>query len=93
MQRRRHVPDGPPPRLEDFFDDRADEFIDELIRIIFTRNMKSMERYHLWVSREHALKSGRLHRGLVDAVFKYNNGGRKGPYMATLGGLRPLEEI
>ena len=42
---------GPPPKMANFFDDRADQLLDELIRIVFTQNMKSMENYYRWVSK------------------------------------------
>jgi hypothetical protein len=71
-----------------FFDDNADDLIDELISIIFTQNMKSMESYYRWVSRNYALTFGRLHQGLVDTIFKYNHRYKRGEYIATLAGTR-----
>ena len=79
---------GPSPRLEHFFDDSADEWIDRLIRIMFPQNMKSMERYYRWVSKEYAKTFNRIHRGLVDTIFRYNNRFKKGRYLATLAGTR-----
>jgi hypothetical protein len=87
VQQYRPVPGGPPAQLGGFFDDRADEHIDALIRIVFRQNMKSMECYYRWVSKEYARTFGKLHKGLVDTIFKYNNREKKGFYMATLGGL------
>ncbi len=88
VQRYRPVPGGPEPDLDAFFDDHADEWIDELIGIVFTENMKSMETYYRWVSRLYAERFGRLHQGLVDTLFRYNNRHRKGRYIATLAGTR-----
>ena len=79
---------GPSPRLEYFFDGSADEWIDRLIRIMFPQNMKSMERYYRWVSKEYAKTFNRIHRGLVDTIFRYNNRFKKGRYLATLAGTR-----
>jgi hypothetical protein len=85
---------GPPPSLANFFDDRADQFLDELIRIVFTQNMKSMEKYYRWVSKHFALTFGRIHQGLVDTIFRYNHREEKGLYleaMANLCGRKDLE--
>lgn len=80
---------GPAPRVE-FFDGQADELIDQLLQITYTQNMKSMERYYGWLSRAYARRFGRLHQGLVDTLFRYNHRDRKGRYIATLAGTRPL---
>ena len=78
-----------PPRDDiSFFDDDADDLLDELIAIVFTQNMKSMEKYYRWVSRKYALTFGRLHDGLVDTIFRYNNRHKRGQYIATLAGTR-----
>jgi len=87
VQEYQPAPGGPPAKLEDFFDERADELIDELIRIQFTQNMKSMENYYRWVSKRYAQTFGRLHQRLVDTIFKYNNRQRKGLYLATMAQL------
>lgn len=87
-QRYRPVPGGPEPDLEAFFDGHADKLIDELIGIVFPENMKSMETYYRWLSRRYAEQFGRLHQGLVDTLFRYNNRHRKGRYIATLAGTR-----
>ncbi len=82
---------GPPARLEGFFNERADELIDELITINFTQNMKSMETYYRWLSRLYALTFGKLHGKLVDVIFRYNHRDRKGHYIASyrdVGGIR-----
>jgi len=88
VQQYQPIPGGPPAQLETFFDDQADEHLDELVRITFRQNMKSMECYYGWVSKEYARTFGKPHQGLVDTLFKYNNRERKGLYMATLGGLQ-----
>lgn len=82
--------DEPCRRGDLFFDENADELLDELVRIVFTQNMKSMEVYYRWVSREYARTFGSLHKGLVDTIFRYNNRHRKGRYLATLAGTRPV---
>ncbi|MHC1743061.1 MAG: hypothetical protein AB9873_08520 [Syntrophobacteraceae bacterium] len=93
VQRYRPIPGGPPAQLERFFDEHADEHLDKLIQIVFRQNMKSMECYYRWVSREYARAFGKLHKGLVDTIFKYNNRENKGIYMATMGGLQCLETV
>ncbi|MHC1728264.1 MAG: hypothetical protein AB9866_20040 [Syntrophobacteraceae bacterium] len=86
-QRYRPVPGGPLPDTTRFFEGDPDRLIDELISIVFTQNMKSMETYYRWVSREYAATFGRLHRPLVDTIFRYNHRQTKGRYIATLAGL------
>jgi hypothetical protein len=71
-----------------FFDENADDLIDELVGILFPQNMKSMEKYFRWVSKRYAETFGRLHKNLVDTIFKYNDRGMKGKYIATLAGTR-----
>lgn len=78
---------GPPANLKDFFDERADELIDELIRIMFPQNMKSMEKYYRWVSRRYAQTFGKLHLALVNTIFRYNKRQDNGHYLATMAGL------
>jgi hypothetical protein len=78
----------PPPLQTPFFDENADKWIDELITLVFTQNMKSMETYYRWISRKYALKFGKLHQGLVDTIFRYNERFRRGEYVATLAGTR-----
>ena len=82
------IPGGPPPDLDDFFGENADELIDELIRILFPQNMKSMEKYYRWISKRYAQTFGKLHMGLVDTIFRYNHRHRKGSYIATLAGTK-----
>ncbi len=88
MQQYQPVLNGPTKTSIPFFDDNADELIDELISIVFPQNMKSMEKYYRWVSRLYAETFGRLHMGLVDILFKYNKREMKGKYIATLAGTR-----
>jgi hypothetical protein len=90
VQEYQPILNGPPPPKIEFFDDRADQLIDELLTINFTQNMKSMERYYRWLSKGYALQYGRLHRGLVDTLFRYNRRDQKGRYIASLAGTRPL---
>ena len=90
------IPGGPPPNTADFFDEHANELIDQLVRIIFPQNMKSMEKYYRWVSRQCAWTFGRLHMGLVDTIFRYNHRQDRGLYlasMANLGRYDPQEAI
>lgn len=88
VQKYQPIPGGPEPNLDAFFDENADELIDELIAIVFPENMKSMETYFRWVSRLYAERFHRLHRGLVNAIFRYNRRHSKGRYIATLAGTR-----
>ncbi len=81
---------GPKPRLDDYFDDHADEYIDELCRICFSQCMKSMEKYYRWLSRFYAEKFGRLHMPLVDTIFRYNKKFNRGRYIASLAGTRDI---
>ena len=84
VQEYQPIPGGPPANLTNFFDEHADQLIDKLIRITFTQNMKSMERYYRWVSKRYALTFGRLHQGLVDTIFRYNRRQGKGFYVAAM---------
>ena len=86
VQQYRPIPGGPPGRVSDFLDEDTDRRIDDLIRIIFPQNMKSMEKYYRWVSRQYALKFGKLHPGLVDTIFRYNYRHLRGRYITTLAG-------
>jgi hypothetical protein len=81
---------GSQPRLENFFDGNADKNIDELIKLVFPQNMKSMEKYYRWLSNRYSHAFNKVHMGLVDTIFKYNNRHRKGEYIATLSGTRKL---
>ena len=53
VQEYQPIPGGPPADLTHFFDDDADEYIDELIGIVFRQNMKSMEKYYRWLSKRY----------------------------------------
>ncbi len=90
VQQYQPVINGPQPMLENFFDERADENINGLIKIIFTQNMKSMEKYYRWLSKRYSLAFNKVHMGLVNTLFKYNNRHRKGEYIATLSKTRKL---
>lgn len=79
---------GPVPDVINFFGDDPDKWIDQLIRIVFTQNMKSMENYFRWVSRRYAETYGKLHMGLLDTIFRYNKRDKKGEYIATLAGTK-----
>lgn len=84
VQPYRPVSGGPPANLKGFFDERADALIDDLIRIVFPQNMKSMENYYRWVSRLYARAFGRPHMGLIDTIFKYNHREKRSHYLASL---------
>jgi hypothetical protein len=88
VQRYRPVPGGSGPRELDFFGRDPDRLIRELITISFTQNMKSMETYYRWLSRQYALAFGRVNTDLVDAIFRYNLRWQKGHYVATMAGTR-----
>jgi hypothetical protein len=84
MQQYQPVPGGPQADHADFLDERADDLIDQLVRICFTQNMKSMEKYYRWVSKRYAQTFGRIHEALVDTIFKYNKRQERGRYLAAL---------
>jgi hypothetical protein len=84
VQLYRPPPGGKPANLGEFFDDRAATLIDELIRINFPQNMKSMESYYRWISKLYAQKFGRPHMTLVDTIFRYNRRELRGHYLAGL---------
>ena len=86
-QRYRPFPGSPPPQTDRFFGNDPDPLIDELVRIIFRQNMKSMEKYYRWISRLDAHRYGRLHSGLVDTIFRYNQRELKGS-ISSLAGTR-----
>ena len=79
---------GPQSGLDNYFDDRAqtDRYLDELIKICYPQNMKSMEKYYRWVGRLYAERFGALHRGLTDTIFRYNKRFNRGRYIASLAG-------
>lgn len=87
-QRYQPILGGPPADLEHFFDGDADRLIGELIEIVFMQNMKSVERYYRWVSRNYAETFGTLHMPLVDAIFRYNHRHLKGRYIQSVAGLK-----
>ncbi|MEW6741928.1 MAG: hypothetical protein AB1486_04135 [Planctomycetota bacterium] len=87
MQRYRPVPGGPAPDLSRLFDERSDEHLSELVRIVFPQNMKNVERYYRWLCFEYARQRGRIHHGLVATLFRYNYRHRRGAF------LEQLEEI
>ena len=80
---------GPPPAVVDFFDEPSDRLIDELVEIVFSQNMKSMEKYYRWLSKKYVQTFGRLHPKLVDTIFRYNHRDRKGIYIRSLAGTVP----
>ena len=82
------IPGGPPPKIGRFFEDDPDRLITELIKIHFTQNMKSMEKYYRWVSRKYAEIFGILHMPLIDTIFRYNRRHLKGRYIETMAGLK-----
>ena len=88
VQQYQPIPGGPPMAAIPFFDENADDLIDELVAILFPQNMKSMEKYYRWVSKRYVETFGRLHQNLVDTIFRYNKRGMKGEYIATLAGTR-----
>lgn len=75
---------GPEPQLDAFFEDRPDALIDELVRILFPQNMKSMERYYRWLSLRYLETFGTLHQKLVDTIFRYNRRDQKGLYVTRM---------
>ena len=86
VQRYQPIQGGPAPIVKKIFDNNADKFINELVKIIFPQNMKSMEKYYRWLSKLYVMVFGTLHMGLVDTIFRYNKRDQKGRYIATLAG-------
>jgi len=84
VQRYRPVPGGPTPDLSRLFDEQADGLLDELVRIVFTQNMKSMETYYRWLALRYAAQRGRIHQGLVETLFRYNSRPRMGGFLQRL---------
>jgi hypothetical protein len=84
VQRYRPVPGSPPPDLSRLFDEQADGLLDELVRIVFTQNMKSMETYYRWLALGYAAQCGRIHQGLVETLFRYNGRPRMGGFLQRL---------
>jgi hypothetical protein len=82
------IPGGPPPISDHFFEGDPDRLIDELIHTQFSQNMKSMEKYYRWISRNYAEIFGKLHTPLVDTIFRYNQKHLKGRYIETMAGLK-----
>lgn len=87
VQRYQPIPGSPPIRLNDFFDDQADALISELVRILFRQNMKSMETYYRWLAVQYAEQCGRIHRGLVETLFRYNGRSRMAGFLNRLNRL------
>ena len=90
MQQYQPIINGPQPILDNFFNERVDDHINALIKITFTQNMKSMEKYYRWLSQRYSNAFNKVHMGLIDTIFRYNNRHRKGEYIATLSGTRKL---
>jgi hypothetical protein len=93
VQQYQPIPGGPPMASIPFFDENADDLLDELVGIVFRQNMKSMEKYYRWVSQRYVETFGRLHTNLVDTLFRYNRRGMKGEYIATLAGTRKWSTV
>lgn len=91
VQEYQPISEGPKPQLDNFFDEQSNRYIDELIGICFTQNMKSMEKYYRWVSRLYAEHFGTLHMGLVDTIFRYNKRFNRGRYIAGLAGTKNID--
>ena len=84
MQRYQPVPGGPSADLSLLFDERADGLLDELVRIVFTQNMKSMETYYRWLALQYAAQCRRIHHCLVKTLFRYNGRPRMGGFLHRL---------
>ena len=84
VQRYPPLPGGPAPELSRLFDDQADALMDELVRIIFPQNMKSMETYYRWLALQCAAQRGRIHRRLVETLFRYNARPRMSGFLRRL---------
>jgi hypothetical protein len=84
LQRYRPVLGGPEADLSRFFDERSEDRIDSLLRVNFQQNMKSMEVYYRWLCVIYARQRGRIHRPLVDTLYRYNSRHRMGAFLAKL---------
>lgn len=84
MQRYQPIPGGPAPDLSRLFDERSDAHLDALIRLVFAQNMKNVERYYRWLCLEYARQCGRIHRGLVDTLYRYNSRHMRGAFLQRL---------
>jgi hypothetical protein len=84
VQRYRPVLGGPEAALSGFFGPDAEEQINALLAINFTQNMKSMEVYYRWLCLLYAAQCGRIHRRLVETLFRYNGRHRMGGFLAKL---------
>jgi hypothetical protein len=84
VQRYQPVPASPAPDLSRLFDERADALLDELVQIVFTQNMKSMETYYRWLALQYAAQCGRIHHRLVETLFRYNGRPRMGGFLHRL---------
>jgi hypothetical protein len=84
VQQYRPIPNGKEGGIPAFFNDQADDLIDQLIKICFPQNMKSMEQYYWWLSRLYFERFGKLHMPLVDTIFRYNLRDRKGMYITSM---------
>jgi len=69
---------------ETFFDDDAEYHINQLIKIVFGRNMKSMEKYYRWLNLLYTKKFRKIHNPLVDTIFRYNKRYLKAHYVEKL---------
>ena len=84
VQRYQPVLEGAPPDYRALFDDRADALLKELVRIVFSQNMKSMETYYRWLAIQYAAQRGRIHSELIETLFRYNARPRMGRFVAEL---------
>lgn len=51
---------------------------------MFQQNMKSMEVYYRWLCELYARRCGRIHRPLVETLYRYNYRHRMGAYLSKL---------
>jgi hypothetical protein len=84
VQRYRPVVGSPAPDLSRLFDSRAETLMDELVRIVFPQNMKSMETYYRWLAEQYAAQRGRIHYPLVETLFRYNGRPRMAGFLDKL---------
>ena len=77
-------PELRPPKRRPFFDEAADKHLDALTRIVFTQNMKSMEKYYRWLCLEYARQCGRIHQQLLETLYRYNRRQSMGGFVSKL---------
>ena len=83
---------GRSANYDEFFDRNSDRLLDELVRIVYPQNMKSMEKYYRWLAILYVKQEGRIHQGLIDTLFRYNKRHRRAAFIEELQAICNGEE-